>query len=194
MTPARIDMLKVPPGIMLIQEQSSESARVYKTRGDALSMIIGIPFVGLGLLSVCIAVVVLFRMSGPISVGVAAMAFIVGFFMLSIAVPAVSTTEGVTLDRLQGTATQWRKIFGRYTALGVHPLNEFRSVEIYSHRKPGSHYYVYYVRLAAGGPKEVVLCAQTLIDRARDTARDASEFLSLPLEDKMGSHDPVLEP
>lgn len=88
--------------------------------------------------------------------------------------------EGVTVDRVAGTVSQWRKIF-RNKIVAVHRLNEFGSIELHTRRSAKRTGHI--VELV-GNSKRLVLCDEPKLEAAKECANDASAFLSLPITDK----------
>jgi hypothetical protein len=165
--------------------KSSESALVY-SRGGGCALIGAVLMAGLGVMILCFGLLVLYRSREPMFIGIAAAFFLMSALILSVAIPVLSTREGTTLDRVDGTATEWRAVFGRRKTLAVHNLAEFHSIEI-QNRRNTNRSRTHVVQLA--GAKNVMLCDLGLIEPAREAARDASRFLSLPVSEKTIAED-----
>ncbi len=167
--------------------KSSEGTRNYRTRGGGCSLILAVPMTAMGALILFLGSAVLYRSKEPMMMAIAAGIFLAGGFILSVAIPIISTREGVTLDRIHGTATQWRTIFGHYKTLAIHNLNEFRSIEIHNHKNRNRT--ITHIVQLLGDSKKLVLGDLGLLERAKETAEDASAFLSLPITDKTMAED-----
>ena len=168
--------------------KSSDSVRIYRTYGGGCLLIGGIPMVGIGASLIIGGIFVLYRSTESAFLLIAAGLFLVGALILSIAIPIVSTRRGVTLDRIQGTATEWRKIFGHHKIVAIHRLNEFHTIVISDYIESGQRLPSYLVEFT-GDSKKIVLCRFGLDHLAKETAEDASGFLSLSVTNKVTVED-----
>jgi hypothetical protein len=88
--------------------------------------------------------------------------------------------EGITLDCVHGTATQWRKLVSQ-KIIAVHNLSEFRTIEIEMHRAAkGTSFIVSLV----GASKKVVVNHPISAQGARMIANEIASFLGISIVDK----------
>lgn len=144
-----------------------DATRSFVTGGGGPYLFIALPLMGMGTYLIYLGISqTIFLIIGPI--------FLLLGFLLAI------FREGITLDRLHGTATQWRKLVSR-KIIAVHKLSEFRTIEIEMHRAAKGTSYI--VSLL-GTSKNVVVNYPISVQSARTIANDIAEFLSISVVDK----------
>jgi hypothetical protein len=144
-----------------------DTTRSLITGGGGPYLFIALPLIGMGTYLIYLGIgQTIFLIIGPI-------------FLLLGSLLAIFR-EGITLDRLHGTATQWRKLVSR-KIIAVHNLSEFRTIEIEMHRAAKSTSFI--VSLA-GTSKKVVVNYPISVQSARTLANDIANFLSISVVDK----------
>ena len=157
--------------------KASDAVRVYLTGGGGPYLFISIPMIAMGTYLFYLGVTELVRKREQIA---SVVFMIVGAIFLLIGTLLTLFRAGVALDRIQGTASQWRKIF-RHKTSAVHNLREFSSIQLLIRRSPKRTGHI--VELV-GESKKLVLCDLLNLEAAKQCADDASSFLSLPVVDK----------
>ncbi len=156
--------------------KASDTVRVYRTGGGGPYLFISIPMMAMGAYLFYLGVAELTHNREPIP---SIVFLIIGTIFLLIGTLLTLFRAGVTLDRIQGTASQWRKIF-RHKTNAVHYLREFSSIQLFIHRSAKRTGHI--VQLA-GESKKLILCDLLNLEAAKQCADDASSFLSLPVVD-----------
>jgi hypothetical protein len=162
---------------MLIK--SSETERIYLTAGGGPYLFIAMPMMAMGAYLFYLAISSLLKKNEPFTTVI--IFLIIGSVFMLLGSLLFLYRVGVTLDRVRGTASLWRKMFRTKTA-AIHTFNEFNSIELYIHRSAKRTGYV--VQLV-GTTKKIVLCDLLKLEAAKACANDASTFLSLPVKDKI---------
>jgi hypothetical protein len=145
----------------------AQDERSFVTGGGGPYLFIALPLIGMGAYLTYLGITqTIFLIIGPI-------------FLLLGSLLAIFR-EGITLDRLQGTATQWRKLISR-KIIAVHNLSEFRTIEIEMRRAAKGTTYI--VSLA-GNSKKVVVNYPISSERARKIASEIANFLAMAIVDK----------
>jgi hypothetical protein len=162
-----------------MQIKSTETERVYVTGGGGPYLFIAIPMMVIGAYLFYIAISSLLKKNEPFTTVI--IFLIIGSVFMLFGSLLFLYRAGVTLDRVRGTASLWRKMFRTKTA-AVHNLNEFNVIELYIHRSAKRTGYV--VQLV-GTTKKIVLCDFLKLEASKACANDASTFLSLPVKDKI---------
>jgi len=144
-----------------------DTSRSFVTGGGGPYLFIALPLIGMGAYLIYLGISqTIFLIIGPI-------------FLLLGSLLAIFR-KGITLDRVHGTATQWRKLISRKT-IAVHNLSEFRIIEIEMHRAAkGTSFIVSLV----GNLKKVVVNYPISAQRARMIADEIANFLGISIVDK----------
>jgi hypothetical protein len=117
-----------------------QNARTFVTGGGGPYLFIALPLIGMGAYLIYLGIH-------------QKVLLIIGFIFLPLGLLLAMFREGITLDRLHGTATQWRKLISR-KQIAVHNLSEFRTIEIQMHRAAKGTTYI--VSLVGNSKKIVV--------------------------------------
>jgi hypothetical protein len=160
-----------------MKKESSDTVQEYLTGGGGPYLFISIPMIAMGSYLLYLGISELIRNKEAIP---ALIFMLIGPVFLTIGILLTLFREGVTLDRLQGKASQWRKIFRR-KIYAVQNLNDFRSIQLYIHRSPKR---ISHIVELAGESKKIMLCNFLNLEAAKDSANDVSQFLSLPVIDR----------
>jgi hypothetical protein len=160
-----------------MKTKASDTVQEYLTGGGVPYLFIAIPMIGMGSYLFYLGISELIHSKETIP---ALIFMLIGPVFLTVGILLTLFREGVTLDRLQGTASQWRKLFQRKT-YAVHKLNEFRSIHLYIHRSPKRTSHI--VELI-GESKKILLCNFLNLEAAKNSANEVSQFSSLPVIDK----------
>lgn len=143
------------------------TARSFITGGGGPYLFIALPLIGMGAYLTYLGLTqTIFLIIGPI--------FLFLGSLLAI------FREGITLDRLQGTATQWRKLISR-KIIAVHNLSEFRTIEIEMQKASKGTTYIVSI---SGNSQKVVVNYPISVQSARTIANDIASFLSISVVDK----------
>ncbi len=146
---------------------ATDTSRSFVTGGGGPYLFIAFPLIGMG--------------SYLIYLGISQTIFlIIGSVFLLLGSLLAIFRQGITLDRLHGTATQWRKLISR-KIIAVHNLSEFRTIEIEMHRAAKSTNFI--VSLVATS-KKVVVNYPISAQGARTIANEIANFLGISLVDK----------